>query len=30
MPTIEKIYAYVRGRSDAKLGPGRPALSPGS
>jgi mono/diheme cytochrome c family protein len=30
MPTIEKIYAYVRGRSDAKLGPGRPALRPGT
>jgi mono/diheme cytochrome c family protein len=30
MPTIEKIYAYVKGRSDAKLGQGRPALKPGS
>ena len=29
MPTIEKIYAYVKGRSDAKIGPGRPALKPG-
>jgi mono/diheme cytochrome c family protein len=27
-PTIEKIYAYVKSRSDAKLGPGRPALKP--
>ena len=24
--TIEKIYAYVKSRSDAKMGPGRPAL----
>jgi hypothetical protein len=23
--TIEKIYSYVKGRSDAKLSPGRPA-----
>jgi hypothetical protein len=30
IPTIEKIYAYVKGRSDAKLGPGRPALKPAS
>ncbi|HEX6434508.1 MAG TPA: c-type cytochrome, partial [Gemmatimonadales bacterium] len=29
MPTIEAIYAYVKGRSDAKLRPGRPALKPG-
>jgi mono/diheme cytochrome c family protein len=29
MPTIEKIYSYVKGRSDAKLGQGRPALKPG-
>jgi mono/diheme cytochrome c family protein len=29
-PTIEKIYAYVKGRSDARLGPGRPALKPGT
>jgi mono/diheme cytochrome c family protein len=28
-PTIEAIYAYVKGRSDAKLHPGRPALKPG-
>ncbi len=27
--TINKIYAYVKGRSDAKLAPGRPALKPG-
>ncbi len=30
IPTIEKIHAYVKGRSEAKLGPGRPALKPGS
>jgi mono/diheme cytochrome c family protein len=30
IPTIEKIYAYVKGRSDAKIGPGRPALKPGT
>ncbi|MEP7228026.1 MAG: c-type cytochrome [Gemmatimonadales bacterium] len=30
LPTITKIYAYVKGRSDAKLAPGRPALKPGS
>jgi mono/diheme cytochrome c family protein len=30
IPTIEKIYAYVKGRSDAKLGQGRPALKPGA
>ena len=30
MPTIDKIYAYVKGRSDAKLGQGRPALKPGT
>ena len=30
MPTIEKIYAYVKGRSDGKLGQGRPALKPAS
>ena len=29
MPTIEAIYAYVKGRSDAKLRPGRPALKAG-
>lgn len=28
MATIDKIYAYVKGRSDAKLSPGRPALKP--
>jgi mono/diheme cytochrome c family protein len=27
-PTIEKIYSYVKSRSDAKLSPGRPALRP--
>ncbi|HWA16461.1 MAG TPA: cytochrome c, partial [Gemmatimonadales bacterium] len=26
---IDTIYAYVKGRSDAKLHPGRPARSPG-
>jgi mono/diheme cytochrome c family protein len=30
LPTIEKIYAYVKARSDAKLAPGRPALKPGT
>ena len=30
MGTIDKIYAYVKGRSDAKLAPGRPALKPGT
>ncbi len=30
MPTIDKIYQYVKGRSDAKLGQGRPALKPGT
>jgi mono/diheme cytochrome c family protein len=29
MPTIEAIYAYVKGRSDAKLHPGRPARRSG-
>jgi hypothetical protein len=29
MPTIEAIYAYVKGRSDAKIHPGRPALKSG-
>ena len=24
-PTIEKLYAYVKARSDAKMSPGRPA-----
>ena len=28
--TINKIYAYVKGRSDARLSPGRPALKPGT
>ncbi len=28
MPTIEKIYSYVKMRSDACLGPGRPAVNP--
>ena len=26
MPTIEKIYSYVKARSDAKVAPGRPAV----
>ena len=26
MPTIEAIYSYVKGRSDAKIHPGRPAV----
>lgn len=30
IPTIEKIYAYVKGRSDTELGPGRPALKSGT
>jgi len=30
MPTIEKIYAYVNGPSDGKIGLRRPALKPGS
>jgi mono/diheme cytochrome c family protein len=25
-PTIDKIYSYVKSRSDAKMGPGRPAV----
>lgn len=25
-PTIEKIYAYVKSRSDSKMAPGRPAV----
>jgi hypothetical protein len=29
MPTIEAIYAYVKGRSDGKLRPGRPARKEG-
>jgi mono/diheme cytochrome c family protein len=28
-PTIEKIYAYVKARSDAKMSPGRPARKAG-
>jgi mono/diheme cytochrome c family protein len=28
LPTIEKIYSYVKGRSDAKIAPGRPAVKP--
>lgn len=28
--TIDKIYAYVKGRSDARLSQGRPALKPGT
>jgi mono/diheme cytochrome c family protein len=27
-PTIEKIYSYVKSRSDAKVAPGRPAVRP--
>jgi hypothetical protein len=27
---INQIYAYVKGRSEGKLGPGRPALREGS
>jgi len=26
LPTIEKIYGYVKARSDAKMAPGRPAV----
>jgi mono/diheme cytochrome c family protein len=29
MPTIEAIYSYVKGRSDAKIHPGRPAVRSG-
>jgi hypothetical protein len=29
MPTIEAIYSYVKGRSDAKIHPGRPAVKTG-
>jgi hypothetical protein len=29
MSTIEAIYSYVKGRSDAKIHPGRPAVKPG-
>jgi Cytochrome C oxidase, cbb3-type, subunit III len=28
MGTIDKIYQYVKGRSDACIGPGRPAVNP--
>jgi mono/diheme cytochrome c family protein len=28
MPKIEQMYAYVKARSDGKMGPGRPALKP--
>jgi mono/diheme cytochrome c family protein len=27
---MEKIYLYVKGRSDAKIAPGRPAVKPGA
>jgi mono/diheme cytochrome c family protein len=30
LATIQKIYAYVKGRSDAKIAPGRPAVKPAS
>ncbi len=30
MPKIEQMYAYVKARSDGKMGPGRPALKPES
>jgi mono/diheme cytochrome c family protein len=30
LPKIEQMYAYVKGRSEGKIGPGRPALKPGS
>jgi mono/diheme cytochrome c family protein len=30
MNNIQAIYAYVKGRSDAKIGPGRPAVKPGT
>ena len=26
LPTIDKIYGYVKARSDAKMAPGRPAV----
>jgi hypothetical protein len=29
MPTIDGIYAYVKGRSEGKIHPGRPALRSG-
>jgi hypothetical protein len=28
LPTIDKIYSYVKARSDAKMAPGRPAVKP--
>ena len=30
LPTIQKIYAYVKGRSDSKIAAGRPAVKPPS
>jgi mono/diheme cytochrome c family protein len=30
LPKIEQMYAYVKGRSEGTIGPGRPALKPGS
>ena len=30
LPTIQKIYAYVKGRSDSKIAAGRPAVKPAS
>jgi mono/diheme cytochrome c family protein len=30
LPTIEKIYAYVKGRSDSKIAAGRPAVKTGT
>jgi mono/diheme cytochrome c family protein len=30
LTTIQKIYAYVKGRSDAKIAPGRPAVKSGA
>jgi mono/diheme cytochrome c family protein len=30
LPTIDKIYAYVKGRSEARIAPGRPAVKPGT
>ena len=29
LPTIEKIYGYVKGRSDSKISAGRPAVKQG-
>jgi hypothetical protein len=28
MDKIDEIYQYVKGRSDAKISPGRPAVKP--